>query len=96
MNVESNIEHVLAATPHKTPTCLSSRKLYKLDEPDTQDTAGEARTNSSVMYSYGPPLDDRFVVALIANKISGVTGSSTTTLLQHMQYHLQVSTPLII
>ena len=40
---------------HPTATCLSSRKLYKLDEPDTQDTAGEARTNSSVMYSYGPP-----------------------------------------
>ena len=38
-----------------TATCLSSRKLFKLDEPDTQDTAGEARTNSSVMYSYGPP-----------------------------------------
>ena len=38
-----------------TATCLPSRKLYKLDEPDTQDTAGEARTNSSVMYSYGPP-----------------------------------------
>ena len=38
-----------------TATCLLSRKLYKLDEPDTQDTAGEARTNSSVMYSYGPP-----------------------------------------
>ena len=36
-------------------SCLPSRKLYKLDEPDTQDTAGEARTNSSVMYSYGPP-----------------------------------------
>ena len=34
---------------------LPSRKLYKLDEPDTQDTAGEAKTNSSVMYSYGPP-----------------------------------------
>ena len=31
------------------------RKLYKLDEPDTQDTAREARTNSSVMYSCGPP-----------------------------------------
>ena len=30
-------------------------KLYKLDEPDTQDTAGEARTNSSVMYSCRPP-----------------------------------------
>ena len=38
-----------------TATCLPSRKLYKLDEPDMQDTAGEARTNSSVMYSYGPP-----------------------------------------
>ena len=36
-------------------TCLPSRKLYKLDEPDMQDNAGEARTSSSVMYSYGPP-----------------------------------------
>ena len=48
-NVESNIKQVLAATPHKTQnytaTCLPSRKLYKLDEPDTQDTAGEARTS---------------------------------------------------
>ena len=35
-------------------TCPLSRKLFKLDEPDTQDTAGDARTNSSVMYSYGP------------------------------------------
>ena len=38
-----------------TATCLPSQKLYKLDEPNTQDTAGEARTNSSVIYSYGPP-----------------------------------------
>ena len=38
-----------------TATCLPSRKLYTLDEPDMQETAGEARTNSSVMYSYGPP-----------------------------------------
>ena len=29
-----------------TTTCLPSRKLYKLDESDTQDTAGEARTSS--------------------------------------------------
>ena len=36
-----------------TATCLPSRKLYKLDEPDTQDTAGEARMNPSVMYFYG-------------------------------------------
>ena len=38
-----------------TATCLPLRKLYKLDEPDTQDTAGEARTNSLVVYFYGPP-----------------------------------------
>ena len=27
-------------------TCLLSRKLYRSDEPDTPDTAGEARTSS--------------------------------------------------
>ena len=37
-----------------TATCFPSRKLSKLDEPDTQDTAGEAETSSKVMYSYGP------------------------------------------
>ena len=29
-----------------TATCLLSRKLFKLDELDMQDTAGEAGTNS--------------------------------------------------
>ena len=29
-----------------TATCLLSRKLFKLDEPDMQDTTGEAGTNS--------------------------------------------------
>ena len=29
-----------------TATCLPSRKLFKLDEPDMQDTTGEAGTNS--------------------------------------------------
>ena len=29
-----------------TATCLQSRKLSKLDEPDMQDTAGEAKTSS--------------------------------------------------
>ena len=29
-----------------TATCPLSRKLFKLDEPDMQDTAGEAETNS--------------------------------------------------
>ena len=38
-----------------TATCLPSRKLYKLDEPDTQGTAGEARTSSSVICSCGLP-----------------------------------------
>ena len=51
-NVESNIEQVLEAKPHKIPTIRPPvshhEKLYKLDETDTQDTAGEARTNSSV------------------------------------------------
>ena len=29
-----------------TATCLPSRELSKLDEPDMQDTAGEAGTSS--------------------------------------------------
>ena len=29
-----------------TATCLPSRKLYRSDEPDMPDTAGEARTSS--------------------------------------------------
>ena len=49
-NVASNIEQVLAATPPQgtnyTATFLPSRKLTKLDEPDMQDTAGEAVTSS--------------------------------------------------
>ena len=47
-NAASNLEQVLAATPHKTPTatCLLSRNVFKLDEPDMQDTTGEAGTNS--------------------------------------------------
>ena len=43
-------EQVLAETPHKTPTVPPpaplSRKLFKLDEPDMQDTGGEAEVNS--------------------------------------------------
>ena len=46
-NVVSNIEQVLAGnTPqgtNYTTTCLPSRNLSKLDEPDMQDTAGEVR-----------------------------------------------------
>ena len=51
-NAVSNLEQVLAATPHKTPTVRppasyhDSRKQFKLDEPDMQDTAGEAGMNS--------------------------------------------------
>ena len=58
-NVASNIEQVLAATPHKAltirPPASRHEKLSKLDEADVQDPTGEARTNSSEMYSYGPP-----------------------------------------
>ena len=49
-NAASNLEQILAATPPQdtncTSTCLLSRKLFKLDEPDMQDTAGESGTNS--------------------------------------------------
>ena len=38
-----------------TVTYHLSRKLYKLDEPDMPDTAGEAKTRSYVMCSCGPP-----------------------------------------
>ena len=48
-NAASNIE-VLAATSHKAPTiqppASHHEKLSKLDEPDMQDTAGEAWTSS--------------------------------------------------
>ena len=36
-----------------TATYLPSRKLSKLDEPDTQDSTGEAGTSSYGMFSYG-------------------------------------------
>ena len=49
-NAASNIEQSPSGnTPQDTnctATCLLSRKLFKLDEPDMQDTAGEAETNS--------------------------------------------------
>ena len=49
-NFASNIEQVLEATPYKAPTIRPSashhKKLSKLDEPDMQDTAGEAGTSS--------------------------------------------------
>ena len=48
--LRSNLEQILAAnTPQDnncTATCLLSRKLSKLDEPDMQDTAREAGMNS--------------------------------------------------
>ena len=49
-NAASNIEQVLGATLHKAPTirppASHHEKLSKLDEPDMQDTAGEAGTSS--------------------------------------------------
>ena len=62
-NLDGNYTRMLRAILTKsttqstnyTATCLPSWKLSKLDEPDMQDTAGEAETSSQVMYSYGPP-----------------------------------------
>ena len=48
-NAACNLEQVLAEHPtrHQLYGHLPlSRKLFKLDEPDTQDTAGEAGMNS--------------------------------------------------
>ena len=49
-NATCNLKQVLAATltqdTNCTATCLLSRKLFKLDEPDMQDTAREAGSNS--------------------------------------------------
>ena len=49
-NAASNFKQFQAATPPQdtncTATCLLSRKLFKLDEQDIQDTAGEAGTSS--------------------------------------------------
>ena len=49
--LDSNYTRMLRAILNMAK-CLPSRKLYNLDEPDT---AGEARMNSSVRFSYGPP-----------------------------------------
>ena len=49
-NAASNSEQVLAATPHTAPTiqppASHQEKLYGLDEPDMQNTAGETGTSS--------------------------------------------------
>ena len=46
-NAACNFKKVLAAQDTNcTATCLLSRKLFKLDEPDMQDTAGETGTSS--------------------------------------------------
>ena len=42
-NAACNLEQVLAATPHKTPTVWPPAPYH---EPDMQDIAGEAEMNS--------------------------------------------------
>ena len=61
MELDGNYTRMLRAILNKAQgtnymvTYLPPRKVSKLDEPDMQDTAGEARTSSWVMYSHGPP-----------------------------------------
>ena len=45
-NYTRMLQAILNKKPTITATCLLSRKLSKLDEPDMQDTAGEVGTNS--------------------------------------------------
>ena len=52
--LNGNYTRMLRASPGgNTPqsTCLPSRKLSKLDEPDMQDTAWEAGTSSVLLWS---------------------------------------------
>ena len=45
-NYTRMLQAILNKSTNYTATCLPSRKLSKLVEPDMQDTAGEARTSS--------------------------------------------------
>ena len=49
-NATCNLKQVLCGNTPQDTNCTAtyplSRKLFKLDEPDMQDTAGEAGTNS--------------------------------------------------
>ena len=45
-NLESSPGGNTPQDTNYTATCLLSRKLFRLDEPDMQDTAGEAGTSS--------------------------------------------------
>ena len=49
MNLKCDLNYPDQKIPQSTnftDTCLPSRKLSELDEPDMQDTAGEAETSS--------------------------------------------------
>ena len=50
--LDGNYTRMLEETPQKT--YLQSRKLSKFDEPDMQDTAGEAGTSLLLIFSDGP------------------------------------------
>ena len=54
-DIDTRLTKAWTAIDRLSIICLQSRKLYKLDEPDTQDTARETSANSSVIYSYRPP-----------------------------------------
>ena len=54
-NAASNVEQVLAATPHKTTTIIHLPPITKTIQVSLTRHAGEAGTSSYVMYSYRPP-----------------------------------------
>ena len=55
---------------------LPSLKLSKLDEQNMWDAAGEVRTNSSVIFSYGPLHID---VQVLDDQLELIYNSSTRT-----------------
>ena len=46
LNPTRVVEYNIPQDTNCTATCPLSRKLFKLDEPDMQDTAGKAEMNS--------------------------------------------------
>ena len=73
--LDGNYTRMLRAILNNTPqdtnctaTCLLSRKLFELDEPDMQDTSGEAETNSKRQIKEGRELTNQEKIRTLGEK----------------------------
>ena len=55
-NAASNLEHVLAATPHKAPTIQPSASHYKTDPSSTNQTCRTLHPTRHQLYGHQPPI----------------------------------------